>query len=580
MKSYKSISLLIGLFVITTSCFDRQNYISHEQNPGSKSEPTMAAQLENTLKNINDTIKLAFRGEKLQTGMLIKDFFAMNQYLPVWTTDMAPNRYAREMMRLFARSAFYGLDKEFYQFRDLSYLYDQLSAGQLKDRDKKALEFEILMTHNSLKIMSNLHYGIIKPDTSIYRKNFNAFPKSFPKKLISFINDDLLTEGILNLQPKSYEYRFLQAGLENFVKTTTLNSDTFFIADLEKDSAKAYETIRKVLVTCNYYPSEEDNIEARVNYSIQYITSHFIDTTLQQTAFSPVLEKDTALINGLKRFQKANGLHPDGVIGSNTKNALAINNQERFKQLAINLERLRWEKKRPKKYIYVNIPSYKLRVLDKAWIKKTFRVVVGAVHTQTPELNGSMEYFITSPRWNVPYSITSKELIPKIIADSTYLAKHNYRLLDANRQALTEKVDWSKINRDNFKYTIQQGSGSNNALGSIKFIFPNPYNVYIHDTQSKSKFNKEIRAYSHGCMRLDNPIDLAKYLIKDENNISADSLTVWIAAHKRKRINLSEPVPVYVRYITCEADKKGNITFYKDIYGKDEALKKQLFASR
>jgi murein L,D-transpeptidase YcbB/YkuD len=297
-------------------------------------------------------------------------------------------------------------------------------------------------------------------------------------------------------------------------------------------------------------------------------------------AFSPEIEKDTALINGLKRFQKANGLHPDGVIGCNTKKALEINNQERFKQVAINLERLRWEKQRPKKYIYVNIPSYKLRVLDKGWIKKTFRVVVGAVHTQTPELNGNMEYFITNPTWNVPYSITSKELMPKIIADSTYLAKHNYRLLDENRQPLTEKVDWSQLNKENFNYTIQQGSGSNNALGSIKFIFPNPYNVYIHDTQSKSKFNKEIRAYSHGCMRLENPVDLAKYLVESEQQIPTDSLAVWLNNHKRKQINFNKPIPVYVRYITCEADKQGNITFYKDVYSKDESLKEQLFASR
>ena len=580
MKNYKLISLTISLLILTTSCFDRPNYISHEKNSDPKSELTMTVQLESTFKNLKDTINLAFRGQELQTSNIIKEFYTVNQYMPAWTTNMAPNHYAREMMRLFAHSAFYGLDKEFYQFKELSDLYEQLNTEQLKDRDKKALEFEILMTHNSFKIMSNLYYGIIKPDTSIYRKNYNVYPKSFTKKLVSFINDDLLTEGILDLQPKSYEYRFLQAGLENFVKTTTLNCDTFLIPDTETDSAKAYEAIRKILITANYYPSVEDNIEAYVNYSIKYITRSFIDTTMCNIAFSPELEKDTALINGLKRFQKANGLHPDGVIGSNTKKALEINNQERFKQVAINLERLRWEKQRPKKYIYVNIPSYKLRVLDKGWIKKTFRVVVGAVHTQTPELNGNMEYFITNPTWNVPYSITSKELMPKIIADSTYLAKHNYRLLDENRQPLTEKVDWSQLNKENFNYTIQQGSGSNNALGSIKFIFPNPYNVYIHDTQSKSKFNKEIRAYSHGCMRLENPIDLAKYLVESEQQIPTDSLAVWLNNHKRKQINLNKPIPVYVRYITCEADKQGNITFYKDVYSKDESLKEQLFASR
>jgi len=580
MKNSASIILIISLLVIFTSCFDRQSYITHEKTGASQFENTMALQLETTLESVNDTINLSFRGHELYTAKLIKQFYIVNQYIPAWTNNMEPNRYAREMMRLFARSAFYGLDTAFYQFSSLSELYGQLNDANIKDKDNKVLEYEILMTHNCFKIMSHLRSGVIQPDSSVNGFKLNPYPKSFSKKLASFINNDLLTEGILALQPDSYEYRFLQAGLERFVKNMVLNQDSLYMPDTETDSSKAYETAKELLITNNFFITPEKNAKPYTDYMIKSITNSFSDTIGFTISYSPILDKDTAFINALKRFQKSNGLHPDGVIGTNTSNALTINNMERFRQIAINLERLKWQKRRPKKYVYVNIPSYKLRVLENGWIKKTFRVVVGAVYSKTPELNGQMEYFITNPAWHVPHSISSRELLPKIASDSTYLQRHNYTVLDKNRQPVQGKIDWSGVNRENFNYFIRQGGGRGNALGSIKFIFPNPYNVYIHDTPSKSKFKSEIRAFSHGCMRLENPVDLAHYLIESENEISSDSLTVLMNKRSRKQINLSEPVPVFVRYVTCEANKKGNITFYKDIYGKDEKLKDELFASR
>ena len=579
MKNSALLIIILSIFIFTSSCFDRQTYITQEQHPSSQSEITMTSQLETTFMNVNDTVNLAFRGQELFTTNLIKQFYAINQHIPVWTNNMKPNRYSREAMKLFAKSAFYGLDTAFYQFSSLSNLYKQLKNENLKDRDKKALEYEILMTHNCFKIMSHLHSGLIQPDSSVNGIKQNPYPKSFSKNLALFINNDRLTEGILDLQPNSYEYRFLQAGLENFIKTVILNKDSLNIPNPKTDSSEAYEATKKVLIANNYYPSDEEKTQQHINHVINNVTNIFSDTKTYSDDLSPKLDKDTAFFNGLKRFQKANGLHPDGVIGNNTHNALHINNMQRFKQIAINLERLRWQKKRPKKYVYVNIPSYKLRILENGWIKKTYRVVVGAVYTETPELNGEMEYFITNPSWNVPHSISSREILPKIIADSTYLARNNYKILDKNRQPVLEKIDWSKVNRENFNYSIQQGSGKGNALGTIKFIFPNPYNVYIHDTQSKSKFKQEIRAYSHGCMRLENPVELAKYIVESEANISTDSLMSIMNRGERKQINLNEPIPVFVRYITCEANNKGEITFYKDIYGKDEELKEQLFAS-
>jgi len=291
-------------------------------------------------------------------------------------------------------------------------------------------------------------------------------------------------------------------------------------------------------------------------------------------------DKDSVFLAALKRFQKDHGLHADGKIGTNTKNALLINNRDRFEQIAINLERLRWEKRRPARYVYVNLPSYKLRVIDKYRTVKTFHVVIGARWTKTPLFNSKIEYFITNPKWYVPLSISKNEILPKIKNDSTYLARHNYKVYDENSNPVA-KVDWTQVESGNFNLRFQQSAGRGNAMGQIKFFFDSgPYNVLIHDTNDKGKFKKDIRAYSHGCMRIAEPREFGQTLLSLDRENYEDSVQLWINAGRRVKYDFDEFVPLYVRYVTCEADNKANITFYCDIYGKDEELKEQFFASR
>jgi len=577
---YKTFYLFIFLLIVTSSCVERNNYkVSRQSNDTSNENTALIKKLETTLSNINDTVKFAYRGNELSTSKLIKQLYVQNQYLPIWTNNMKPNRYSRELIRLFAKSSFYGLDTSFYQFTELKQMYYSLEKNKNSDNLNKALEFELLLTHNCFKIMSHLYSGVIKSDAKIYGKKEVYFPKDFSQKLSYLLNTDFLTEGILDLQPKSIEYIALQKGLEKYLRNTMLYNDSVFIPNPKTDSALAYNKTKEILTKNKYYDSDK-YIDAYVNYQVNNITNYISDTIGYKICFNPEINKDTLFISALKEFQKDNGLHPDGVIGSNTRNALVISNMERYKQIAINLERLRWEKKRPSKYVYVNIPSYQLKFIDKNKLKKIYKVVVGATCTPTPLLNSQIEYMITNPTWNVPVSITQNELLPKIKKDSTYLKRHNYRLLSNGKRVDNKSINWANISNENFKFRIQQGSGSNNALGNLKFIFPNEYHVYIHDTQSKSKFYNEIRAYSHGCMRIQKPVSFAKDLLKNEQKELTDTFNIVMKKRIRRVINLSKPVPVYVRYVTCETDNNANVIFYKDIYKKDNELKQKFFAKK
>jgi murein L,D-transpeptidase YcbB/YkuD len=573
LKFFQILSIAFVVSLIVT-CADHVK--TSKTAPVETNESPMATILENTLNNVNDSVQLAFGGEELFTTSLIKQFYKLNKNFPVWTSSMEPNKNAHELMDLFAKAQYFGLDTNFYQFTELKGLYNELENKNGQDLNKTAVDYELLMTHNCFKLMSNLHSGLLYADTSIYGANMTKYPSNFSQKLYNFISANNLTAGITNLQPKSYEYKRLIKGLEIFLNQTALSSETIQMVDPSIDSSMAYQNARKILIANNYLESSKLSHEKK--FSV-FVSIDDFNTNTSAEGFSYSSYEDSLFQNALKKFQKVHGLSPDGKIGYNTVKALQLNNRDRFEQIAINLERLRWEKSRPSRYVYVNLPAYKLRVIDNYSIVKTYNVVVGAQATETPLLNSKIEYIITNPEWNVPYSISSNELLPKIKKDSTYLARHNYRIYDKDRNPIKE-INWATVEKSNFKYSIQQGAGSGNALGKIKFIFPNPYNVYIHDTQDKSKFSKDIRAYSHGCMRIQDPHEFAKTLLKLEPNNMADSVDTWLSRGNQKRISLPEPIPVFVRYVSCEADSDGKITFYHDIYGRDNKLKQKLFGKR
>lgn len=268
------------------------------------------------------------------------------------------------------------------------------------------------------------------------------------------------------------------------------------------------------------------------------------------------------------------------VIKNDTINIDSIN-ELRVQQVMMNMERCRWEKPRQEKsHLDINIPSYTLKFYDDDTLVFESSVIIGKYDTQTPwRLNSKITHFYIYPYWNVPYSIATKEILPKLKKDTNYLAKHKMDVLNSKGEILNpSKIKWKKYSEKHFPYKIRQRDGDDNTLGILKFIFSNKYGVYLHDTSTPSLFKKSKRALSHGCIRLEKTKQLAEYLVTNERtvNFNIDSLNENIKNKQRKKVDLVQPLPIHIRYYTCEADSTG-IKFYNDIYKLDKKMMDNFF---
>jgi murein L,D-transpeptidase YcbB/YkuD len=284
----------------------------------------------------------------------------------------------------------------------------------------------------------------------------------------------------------------------------------------------------------------------------------------------------TDIIAGLREFQHYHGLEPDGKPGKNTIEALKQSTLFKYRILALNLDRLRKKQEMDSNLLYINIPAYQLKVFNGNTLKDTFRIIVGNPSSPTPVLSARMEKVIANPVWFVPKSITMREILPKIKSDSGYLKRNGFKVLDGDYKAVNyETLNLADISENDFNYTLRQDRGLDNSLGQIKFIFSNPYAIYLHDTPGKSLFSKDLRAFSHGCIRVQHPERLAGYILREINSDSTN-ITRLIAAGRHREFNISSKLSIQIMYVTCEADDAGRLYFYRDIYGTDKKELEQL----
>jgi murein L,D-transpeptidase YcbB/YkuD len=286
------------------------------------------------------------------------------------------------------------------------------------------------------------------------------------------------------------------------------------------------------------------------------------------------------IVEAVKRFQYRHGLEEDGVIGPTTLAELNVPVEERIVQIELNMERRRWMKDDlGKRYIFVNLADQYLKVVENDKTIHTALLVVGKPYHSTPVFSEEMTYLELNPFWNVPPSIATNEYLPKLRRNPGVLERENIRVLAAgNSEVSPWAVDWASIS-GRFPYFLRQDPGPKNALGRIKFMFPNQFNVYIHDTPSKSLFAKASRIFSHGCMRVQYPEQLAEVLLKEQGWTKA-KLEQAIATGERRVLKLKRTIPVYVTYLTAFANKDGSVHFRRDVYGRDKTLAAALQQAR
>ena len=302
------------------------------------------------------------------------------------------------------------------------------------------------------------------------------------------------------------------------------------------------------------------------------------------TAEADVAAYDERLMGAVAAFQQRHGLTADGLAGPATLRALNAPVELRLAQAMLNLERLRWRQgKMHGRRIEVNQPDFRMTVYDDASAPvHASRVVIGQKERrlQTPEFNDHMSYLVLNPTWTVPKSIIRREFLPELQKDATYLDRNNMILLKGGKKVDPATVDWQSLTRETVApYSVVQRPGKGNALGNVKFMFPNGYNVYLHDTPSKHLFASDSRAYSHGCVRVERPFALAWLLLSDQEEDPGAMIEKTLATGKETNVPLDRPIPITLLYLTSWVDEAGVLNFRDDVYKRDETLARALRAN-
>jgi len=274
---------------------------------------------------------------------------------------------------------------------------------------------------------------------------------------------------------------------------------------------------------------------------------------------------DSVLFVGVKKFQNRMGLSVDGAIGNKMIEELNVSPQQRMQQILVNMERARWmPAERDTHYIVVNIPEYKMHVYDSGKQLFDMRVIVGTAAHNTVIFNGQLRYIVFSPYWNVPPSIVQKEIMPAMERNANYIQRNNMEIT-----GYSGKVP-----------IVRQKPGPNNSLGRVKFLFPNSYDIYFHDTPNHDLFTQSSRGFSHGCIRLSEPQKMAEHLLRNDKSWNDSLIAKAMDQPKEKWVTLDTKVPVFIVYFTAWVDINGELNFRKDIYGHDKKMADKLFATQ
>jgi murein L,D-transpeptidase YcbB/YkuD len=281
---------------------------------------------------------------------------------------------------------------------------------------------------------------------------------------------------------------------------------------------------------------------------------------------------DAVLEAAVKHYQGLHGLDPDGVVGPQTQRHMDTSLEEKIALIKLNLARWR---RLPvdlgRDYVLVNIPEYRLDMVRGRERNLSMRVVVGSKSNQTPEFNDEIEYLVFNPYWYVPNSIWVNELLPKALKNPSYLEANGYELLDAAGTVLpAAAVDWAQAAENRGKgMRVRQRPGANNSLGAVKFLFPNPLDIYLHDSPARGLYARNARAFSHGCIRLESPELLAQALLEAHAQWDGDAVRLAMSRGGQRQVNLAEPVPVYLAYLSVKVMDNGEAAFFEDVYGRD-----------
>lgn len=500
-----------------------------ELNKLSDNHIPMAERIQLALKN-GYLEKLGF-SEETKEGLA--RLYAERKYQPLWSNDSLLTASGEKFADLSAYPLALGIPLERWK--------------TLKS-DSNLVSREILLTAKFGTLLHDLSHGFL--DTAA--KSLNPLLLAENEKIGQRKTElDTVTDvgtWLADQGSNTLNYKQLAKAIyaEAYGKSFSVN--TFKIPDVKKDSAGCHAVARQSLIDKGYLQKD-----------------------------SP----DSAFLPALYRFQEDHGMKPDDVIGKYTAKALNESPRQEMERAVLSLERWRWRDPFSERYIWINIPEYMLRIYYNDTLFSEHNVVVGKFDTKTPQLTSRLRNIVSYPYWVVPFSITSKEFLPALKANSGYLAKNHLRIFKSQEVEIDPAtVNWKRIRDKSFPYRCVQDPGKWNSLGVIKFEFSNSFGVYVHDTPQKHYFSKDIRSYSHGCIRCQNPDSLARFIIRrdQQKKFSADSLDSVLVREEHRSIPLRHPIDLKIDYITGIVNGDGKLVVLLDVYDRDLEYLKWYYA--
>ena len=496
----------------------------------------------------------------INASELLPTFYVKQNYKPAWSDNNGLLPQAEVLINIIRDADREGLKPNDYHFSQLETAlrgirqdkvvsYPNYQSDDNSPNPRDLANIDLLLTDAFILYGSHLLHGRLNPKTVDAAWLIEDQEQDLIEVLRTALSSNKVEETLKNLIPRHPSYTRLAQALIKYREIAdkggwpTLSHGP----KMEKgEHSERVTVLRKRLAITGDLNEELTN------------DSELFDDSLEQA---------------LRNFQRRHGLRTDGIVGESTLAALNVPVEKRIAQIELNMERLRWlPQNLGSRYILVNVANFELYVTENNKTIMSMRVIVGKPYWNTPVFTAKMTYLVLNPHWNIPQTIFAEEKLPKIKKDPEYFSKDNIKVLSSwspNAEVIdASTIDWSKVTEQNFRFRLRQEPGPGNPLGRIKFMFPNAYHVYLHDTSQKSLFNKTERNLSHGCIRIEKPYELGAYVLgSDPGRIRA-----MISKGLTKNVGLPEPIPVYLVYFTAWVHEDGSLEFRNDIYGRDETL--------
>ena len=480
-----------------------------------------------------------------------RSFYERRQFAPAWVEKAKPRPQIDALVKSLREAEVEGLDPQLYNVAMIDERRKEASKGFLTDKGfdpREAGALDVWFTYLYMKYASDLADGL--SDLARTDPAWRIKPETFDSlsHLENALKQNRIAESLRELTPQASEYAALRKALGDYRKIEAGGGWPTLPLTLKLKpggrSPSVAALAKRLAASGDFRGAIPGDGQAAV-----------YDTTLQES---------------VKVFQRRHGLADDAVIGREVVAEMNVPVQERIAQIRMNMERWRWlPRDLGNRYILVNIPEMRLDVYEGNQVPLSMKVVVGKPDTQTPIFNDEMTHLVFSPYWNVPPSIAENETLPSVIRDPGFLDRNNMEVVDTSGN----RVDPASVDLGNPSgYRFRQRPGAANSLGLVKFMFPNQFNVYLHDTPADSLFERAARSFSHGCVRVAEPVALAEYVLRDQPDWDRARIEEAMHAGEEKHVKLKSSIPVYLGYWTARVRSDSTLQFRHDVYGIDERL--------